>query len=383
MPRLSLKGNPIPWVVGGVALIAAPVGHLVNKVLGRHQLKNLPTHILQGPGGLEVHIRPLGAVIQRLIVPDRDGNLEDIVLGFDDMEPYADGRSPYFGAVVGRVANRIADAEFVLEGTTHKLAANNPPNALHGGKRGFDKVVWDGDRIVHPEGDAVRLQYISRSGEEGYPGTLIATVTYIMTREGMLRIIFEATTDKQTPVNMVQHSYFNLAGHAAGHAHDQVLHINGDHYTPLNETQVPTGEIAAVAGTPFDFTEEHPISESISEVPGGYDHSYVLFGMGRQAKFIVKNGAACNSPKLAARLKDPKSGRVLKVLTTAPAMQFYTGNYVEGVQGKAGAVYNQDSGICLETQAFPNAINEKAFPSVVLSPGEKYKHEVCYHFSTE
>ncbi|CAK0761389.1 hypothetical protein CVIRNUC_002855 [Coccomyxa viridis] len=383
MVRIPLKGSPIPWVVGGAALVAAPVVAVVNKVLGRQQLKKLPIHILTGPGGLEVHISPLGGVIQRLLVPDRDGKLEDIVLGYDDIEQYADEKNPYFGAVVGRVANRIANAEFTLEGSTYKLAVNNPPNSQHGGRRGFDKVVWEGDRIAHPQGDAVRLQHISRHGEEGYPGTLIATVTYILTREGVLRVIFEATTDKQTPVNIVQHSYFNLAGHASGTALDHTLHINGDHYTPLDDTQVPTGEIAPVAGTPFDFTEEHSICERFLEVPGGYDHSFVLFGMGRQAKFIVKNGAASKSPKLAARLRDPKSGRVLKVLTTAPAMQFYTANYVDGISGKAGAVYPKQSGICLETQGFPNAVNEKAFPSVVLSPGEKYRHEVCYHFSAE
>ncbi|CAL8467654.1 g7192 [Coccomyxa elongata] len=330
---------------------------------------------------MEVHISPLGGVIQRLLVPDAEGKLEDVVLGFDDMALYTGDGSFYFGAVVGRVANRIAKGVFNLEGRQYKLATNNGPNALHGGKRGFDKVIWQGARISHPEGDALRLTYTSKDGEEGYPGTLIATVTYIMTREGMLKVIFEATTDKQTPVNIVQHSYFNLAGHASGSALDHTLYINGDHYTPLDETAVPTGEIVSVVGTPFDFTEEHSIRESIGQVPGGYDHNYVLFGMGRQAKFIVKNGAASNMPKLAAKLRDPKSGRCLKVLTTAPGMQFYTANYVDGVHGKGGAVYNKHAGICLETQAFPNAVNEHAFPSVILGPGERYRHEVDYQFS--
>ncbi|KAK9909437.1 hypothetical protein WJX75_002259 [Coccomyxa subellipsoidea] len=330
---------------------------------------------------MEVHISPLGGVIQRLFVPDIEGNLEDVVLGFDDMAPYADGRSPYFGAVVGRVANRIAKGIFTLEGRTYKLATNNGPNALHGGKRGFDKVIWQGARISHPDGDALRLTYTSRDGEEGYPGTLIATLTYIMTREGMLKVIFEATADKQTPVNIVQHSYFNLAGHASGSALDHTLYINGDHYTPLEETAIPTGEIAPVAGTPFDFSDEHTIRESIGQVPGGYDHNYVLFGMARQAKFIVKNGAASNTPKLAAKLTDPKSGRSVKVLTTAPGMQFYSGNFIEGVHGKGGAVYNKHAGVCLETQGFPNAVNEHAFPSVILGPGERYRHEVDYQFS--
>jgi aldose 1-epimerase len=242
-------------------------------------------------------------------------------------------------------------------------------------------VLWKGRRFKHHDGDAVELTYTSKDGEEGYPGTVKASITYILQPTGALKVVFEATTDKTSPINMAQHSYFNLGGHSSGDILNHRLHIHGEHITPTDDNQIPTGEFEAVQDSPFDFTVSRRIGNRIDEVEGGYDHNYVLFGMGRNAKFITDVGTVAGGPKLAAQLEEPKSGRVLKVLTNAPGLQIYTGNYIEGVKGKGGAVYEKHAGLCLETQGFPNAVNETAFPSVLLRPDEVYHHEVIYQFS--
>eukprot|EP00891_Asterochloris_glomerata_P000725 jgi/Astpho2/725/e_gw1.00015.18.1_t len=338
----------------------------------------MPLYVLKSSAGVEVHVRPIGCCIQRLLVPDAQGNLEDIVLGFDDLKPYSvrvgtgahvfqDGTSPYFGVLVGRCANRIEGATFALNGTVYRVPANDGRNSLHGGIKGFDKHIWDSKQIEHPDGEAVRLTRTSPDGEEGYPGTVQVAVTYVLTGQGTLKLMVEATTDKGTIINPAQHSYFNMAGHASGTILEHQLTINGDHYTPKDSESIPTGEILPVKGTPFDFGSPHSIGSRLSQVPGGYDHNFVLQGLGKQAKF-----------KMAAKLRDPDSGRTMTISTTAPGLQFYSGNFLShGGQpdGKSGAEYSKYSGLALETQNFPNAVNQPAFPSVTLSPGESYRQE--------
>ncbi|KAL4447516.1 hypothetical protein ABPG75_004735 [Micractinium tetrahymenae] len=343
--------------------------------------------VVKNGKGVEVHLIRRGAIITRLLVPDKSGSVADVVLGFDEEQPYKDGTSPYMGALVGRVANRIANASFTLDGETYRLAANNGPNCLHGGKVGFDKVEWAAQRQDSDRGQAVRFTYTSQDGEEGFPGTLHVAVTYTLTEENELVAEMSATTDKATPLNLAQHSYFNLAGHASGTVlgHELTIH-GGDHFTPVDDVAIPSGEVAPVRGTPFDFTSPHTAGERIEDVPGpapgGYDHNYVLFGLGPDAKDrCLPSGQASETPQLAATLVDPASGRGMNVLTTAPGVQFYSGNFLDGsLRGKGGAAYPKHAGLCLETQGFPNAINTPSFPTVVLRPGEEYRHTVIYQF---
>jgi len=341
---------------------------------------------LKSKGGVEVTILKRGAIIQSLKVPGRDGKVADVVLGFDDEEPYKNGTSPYMGAVVGRVANRISGARFTLDQQTYYLATNDPPNkCLHGGKVGYDKVEWSMGAVESDKGQAVRFSYSSWDGEEGFPGNVQLSVTYTLTPTNELITEMEATTDKATPLSLAQHSYFNLAGHGSGTVLNHTLTIHGDHFTPVNDIAIPTGLIIPVNGTPFDFTTPHAVGERIEMVPGpppaGYDHNYVLFGLGPDAATKTKGGMASEQPQLAATLVDHGSGRGMNVLTTAPGLQFYSGNFLNGtLKGKGGAIYAQHAGLCLETQGFPNAINQPKFPSVVLRPGEKYRHVVIYQF---
>ncbi|DBA85235.1 TPA: hypothetical protein ACH3X2_005938 [Trebouxia sp. C0005] len=371
-------------IVGG-ALIAAAAAALA---LGRHMLKSrcfkeMDAFVLRADNGTEAHIRPLGCCIQRLLVPGADGSIQDVVLGFDDMKSLTASSSPFFGVVVGRCANRIEGASFTLDGQIYKLAANNGKNALHGGTKGFDKHIWAAKSIDHADGDAVQLTRTSPDGEEGYPGTLKVSVTYIMTRQGVLKMLIEATTDKATLVNLAQHAYFNLAGHDSGDVLNHDLHLRGDHYIPTTEDGIPTGQITPVKGTPFDFTEMKRIGKEVDETPAGYDHNWVLHGLGRQAKFSTKAGSVASEiPREAIKVRDPQSGRTMTISTTTPGVQFYSGNFLDGNQiGKGGFAYQKHAGFCLETQGFPNAINQPAFPTVVLRPDEKYRHETHYAFT--
>jgi len=324
--------------------------------------------------GVELRAMTYGAIIVSLKVPDRAGKLNDIVLGYDSLAGYVKS-SPYFGAVVGRYGNRIAKGMFTLDGKTYTLAVNNGPNALHGGLKGFDKVVWSADTMRTPEGVGIRFRYVSKDGEEGYPGTLTTTVTYTLTDENEVHIAYEATTDKATPVNLTQHTYFNLAGHGDILAH--VLTLQADRFAAVDSTLIPTGELAPVAGTPFEFTTQHAIGERI-----GADHQQLTFGGGYDHTFVLSRpdtGLA-----LAAVLKDPLSGRTLEVRTTEPGVQFYSGNFLDGsLTGKGGVVYTQRTGVCLETQHFPDSPNQKAFPSTVLRPGETYRSRTVWTFRTE
>jgi len=334
---------------------------------------------------MEVHVSALGATITKIIAPDRNGVRGDVVLGFDDIEPYMTGQSPYFGCIVGRVANRIANATFELDGKQYSLNANNGPNTLHGGLVGFDKVWWSAEFEDHPEGRQLRMTYTSRDGEEGFPGTVQATVTYRLTTQsphasGSSALVteMEATTNKATPISMAQHTYWNLGGHASGSVLNHVLRLVAAAYTPVDENLIPTGAIVPTKGTPFDFSNRHKIGALIRSVEGGgYDHNYVLAAP-RKGK-----GAEGSGVRLAASVFEPTTGRAMDLLTDAPGVQFYTGNFLDGsITGKEGAVYQKHGAFCLETQGFPNAVNDAAFPSVIVRPGETYKHTMVHRFYT-
>lgn len=316
--------------------------------------------------GLSAKVSDYGTILTELDVPDRHGKNGDIVLGFDNLEQYLKGH-PYFGATVGRVANRIAKGRFTLDGKTYALAVNNGPNHLHGGLKGFDKAVW---KTTPQEGAAVQFTYTSGDGEEGYPGKLDVTVLIALTESNELAITVTAICDKPTPVNVTNHSYFNLA--TQGDVLQHELTIAADHFTPKDDTSIPTGEIRPVRGTPMDFTRPHVVGSrfpELNERPVGYDHNFVLNGGGKGLEF-------------AARLFEPKSGRVMEVFTTQPGVQLYTANYLDGsLIGKRGQPYHRHSGLCLETQHFPDSVNHPNFPSVILRPGQTYRQTTVHKFS--
>ncbi len=326
---------------------------------------------LTNRNGVEVRAITYGGIIASIRVPDRTGALADVVLGFDRLEPYLP-RHPYFGAIVGRYGNRIGHARFTLNGQTYTLAANNGPNHLHGGVRGFDTYVWDAAPL--PNGAGVAFSRTSPDGEEGYPGTLRVRVTYTLTDANDLAIDYQATTDKATPVNLTQHSYFNLSGHDSGDILGHLVMINADRFTPVDATLIPTGTFADVPGTPFDFRKPTTVGGRINEshaqlkMAGGYDHNFVL----------NRKGAGLEP---AARIADPKSGRTLDVVTTEPGLQFYTGNFLDGtLAGKGGAVYGHRSGLCLETQHFPDSPNQPGFPTTIVQKGETYRSRTVFTF---
>lgn len=324
-------------------------------------------------GTMRVIVSNYGCTITSVFVPGKDGKLADVVLGFDTIEPYQKGLAPYFGCIVGRVANRIKDGKFTLNGVEHSLPINKPPNSLHGGNKGFDKVIWDVAEQKQGDTPSITFKYRSRDGEEGYPGDVSFTATYTLTSKTTMRLDMEGVPEnKATPISLAQHTYWNLAGHESGTVLDHTIQIWANHITPVDQNIVPTGEIMPIKGTPFDFTTENKIGSRINEVGIGYDHNYVL-----------NCGEDKSGLKHAAKLKDPASTRTLNLWTNARGMQFYTANYVNGVVGKGGAVYGKHSAACLETQGFPNAINQPNFPSVVVKPGEKYNHSMLFEFSTE
>jgi aldose 1-epimerase len=323
---------------------------------------------------MEVHVIPYGGIITSILVPDRDGHLDDVVLGFDTPEAYTHGNGPYMGAIIGRYGNRIAKGEFTLDGKAYKLAINNKPNHLHGGIKGFDKVIWQAQKFNSPEGTGVFFHYTSADGEEGYPGTLKVTVTYTLNDKNELIVDYAATSDKATPVNLTQHSYFNLTGgtrDVLGH----VVTINADRYTPVDVSLIPVGTIEPVDGTPFDFRKPAAIGLRIQAndqqlmYGNGYDHNYVL---NRSGDGLIH----------AAHVFEPISGRVLDVFTTEPGMQFYSGNFLDGtITGKSGHVYKQRFGFCLETQHFPDSPNQPQFPSTILRPGSEYRSRTVFAFN--
>ncbi len=341
------------------------------------------THIftLQNERGFRVDVADYGGTVVRILAPDRHGDLADVVLGFDRVTDYVE-HSPYFGCIVGRVGNRIAGGRFVLDGRAHALAQNNAPAGqpccLHGGKIGFDRKIWDAAAIDSPPGSALRLTYRSADGEEGFPGNLDVAVTYAVTPDNTLRLDYVATCDQPSPVNLTNHSYFNLAGEGAGDVLGHLVTLRARHYTPVNAGMIPLGHLAPVAGTPLDFTTPHPIGARIDEA-----HEQLRCGQGYDHNFVIDPaGGAAPEPVLAATVEDPGSGRVLEVLTTEPGVQFYTGNFLTGAfTGKQGHRYGRRHGFCLETQHFPDAPNQPTFPSVILRPGATLHSTTCYRFS--
>ena len=326
---------------------------------------------LKNSSGSMAKIITWGATVTQLWVPDRSGKSGDVVLGFDRLDSYLTNPA-WFGAVVGRVTNRIAKGKFTLDGKEYSLEINNPPNNLHSGQKDLSRVVWKAEPVKVGQGAALRFTYLSPDGDEGFPGNLNISVAYTLTDANELKIDYSAQTDKATPVNLTNHSYFNLAG-GADILHD-IVYLSADHYTPVDSTFIPTGEIAPVKGTPLDFTKPTAIGARIAEMkgnPGGYDHNFVL------------NGEA-GKLKLAARVLDPVSGRQLELWTTEPGVQFYTGNFLDGsLTGKGGVHYQQHAGFCLEAQHFPDSANQPKFPSTILKPDAVYSQETIYKFSTK
>ncbi|MGK9167271.1 galactose mutarotase [Inquilinus limosus] len=328
-------------------------------------------------GRMSVNILTYGGIVQAINVPDRDGKSGNIALGFATLDDYLT-KNPYFGTITGRYANRIAKGAFTLDGQTYKLATNNGPNALHGGLAGFDKKVWKAKEIQGADDAGLELTYTSPDGEEGYPGTLTAKVTYTVTANNELRIDYEATTDKLTIVNLTNHTYFNLAGEGAGSILDHELMLNASAFTPVDATLIPTGEIVKVAGGPMDFTIPAAIGARIRD-----NDQQLVFGRGYDHNWVLDKPSA-GALSLAARVREPMTGRVMEVLTTEPGIQFYAGNFLDAsLVGTSGRMYRQADGFCLETQHFPDSPNHPEFPSTVLKPGDVYKTTTVYRFATD
>jgi aldose 1-epimerase len=334
-------------------------------------------YVLTNKNGVEATITNFGAALVSMKVPDREGKLADVVLGYDTLEGYVNDE-PYFGATIGRYGNRIAKGKFTLDGKTYTLATNNGENHLHGGIKGFNKVLWEAKEVAGKDGQAVQFAYLSKDGEEGYPGNLNVQVVYTLTDANELRIDYTAMTDKDTVVNLTNHSYFNLAGQGMGDILGHELMIDADRFTPVDAGLIPTGELRPVQGTPFDFRKPTAIGARINQpdeqlkIGRGYDHNWVLSSGGKGA------------PALAARAYEPKSGRVLEVWTTEPGVQFYSGNFLDGsVKGKGGQPYQHRYGFCLETQHFPDSPNQPKFPSTVLKPGATLRSTTLFKFSAK
>jgi len=334
---------------------------------GKAEQKEVFLYTLTNSNGLKVKITNYGGIITSILVPDKTGRMGDIVLGYDSVEQYV-ANSPYFGATVGRYANRIAKGKFVLNRKSYKLNINNGNNSLHGGLKGFDKVIWDAKESADSLGAYLELSYLSRNGEEGYPGNLNVKVIYSLDDYNTLNMLIEAETDKPTPVNICNHTYFNLS-EADTSILGHILTMYADQYTEVNSELIPTGALPFVRGSAMDFNNSLAIGERIGEVKGGYDHNYVL---------TKKDGQF----SIAAQLFDPRTGRQLEIMTTQPGIQLYSGNFLDGsIKGKGGKIYKKYWGLCLETQHFPDSPNQPAFPNTILHPGEKYSQKTEYRFS--
>lgn len=331
---------------------------------------------LQNPQGSQVAATNYGGIIVSLRVRDRSGALDDVVLGFDSLDDYL-SRSPYFGAIVGRYANRIARGQFTLDGRTFQLAVNNGPNHLHGGMTGFDKVVWTAEPFRNERGEGLALRHTSPAGDEGYPGTLSAQVRYLLTGDDELVVDYQAGTDAPTPINLTQHSYFNLAGAGQGNILAHELELAAEEFTPVDATLIPTGELVSVAATPFDFRAALPIGARIDALD-----AQLGFGRGYDHNFVLRRGG----PGLvqAARVREPATGRTLAVFTTEPGLQLYTGNALDGtIVGKDGRAYGPRAGFCLETQHFPDSPNQPGFPATILRPGEVFRSRTVFAFGVD
>jgi aldose 1-epimerase len=384
LPRLG----PVAVLAVVVALLAgsasaAPREHrptITKELFGftpNHQ--RVDRYTLTNSSGMQVRIITYGGIVQSIRVPDRHGRMANVALGFATLDDYiSTGNSPYFGALIGRYANRIAKGTFTLDGVTYHLPINNPPNSLHGGTVGFDKRVWRATPLQGRHTVGLELRLTSPDGDQGYPGTLRVRAVYTLTNRNQIRIDYHATTDKATVVNLTNHSYFNLDGEGAGTIYDHVLRINADRYTPVDATLIPTGALDPVAGTPLDFRRPTPIGARIRT-----NFQQLLFGQGYDHNFVL-NRRDDRSLVLAAKVSDRRNGRVLEMFTDQPGIQFYSGNFLDGtLVGTGGRVYRQSDGFALETQHFPDSPNKPAFPSTVLRPGQTYQTTTVYQFSTD
>jgi len=333
---------------------------------------------LKNENGMTVKVTNYGAIITSIVVPDRDGKMADVALGYNRVEDYINAvDKPYFGAVVGRYGNRIANGEFTLNGETYSLLKNNGANHLHGGAVGFDKVVWDAD--FNPSKNTVSLRYVAKDKEEGYPGNLQLRVSYTLTNNNAIVVNYHATTDKATPINVTQHTYFNLKGEGQGTILDHELMLNAKKFTPVDESLIPTGKMPRVMGTPFDFTTAKAIGRDI-----GQENEQLRFGLGYDHNWILDKSGKKDELTLAAQVHEPSSGRVMEIHTTEPGIQFYCGNFLDGrLKGKSGKPYIHRGGFCLETQHFPDSPNQPNFPSAILKPGEVFQSQTVFKFSTK
>ena len=353
---------------GGPTITSEPWGEVRGQSVDLYTLRN--------GRGTTVRITNYGGILQSIDVPDRRGRTANVTLGFDNLDDYVTS-SPYFGSITGRYANRIAGGRFTLEGVEYQLAQNNGVNHLHGGNVGFDKRVWAATPIRGRDSVGLRLTYVSPAGEENYPGTLTTEVTYTLTRSNEIRMRYQATTDAPTIVNLTNHAYFNLAGEGSGTIEGHVLELEASRYTPVDDTLIPTGELAPVAGTPFDFTRPHTVGERLRD-----SHEQIVIGQGYDHNFVLDRPSPDDTSLIrAARVTEPRSGRVLEILTTEPGIQFYSGNFLDGtLVGTSGRVYRQTDGFALETQHFPDSPNKPQFPSTALYPGDVYDTTTIYRF---
>lgn len=372
LPILSL--GLLCAVLAGCHCVSSAPEKIARKPFGKAK-DGTPVYLytLRNAKGAEARISNYGGLVISLKVPDKQGKLGDVVLGYDSLDGYLK-ETPYFGALIGRYGNRIARGKFTLDGKEYTLATNNYPNALHGGIKGFDKVVWTPTFLTTPEGPSLKLTYLSRDGEEGYPGNLSVTAVYTLTHDNALKLQFTATTDKDTVVNLTHHSYFNLAG--KGTILDHVVMIPAGKFTPVDSTLIPTGELKPVDGTPFDFRKPTPIGARINQ-----DDEQLKFGKGYDHNWVINK--PLGEYGLMARVTEPTTGRVMEVYSDEPGLQFYSGNFLDGtIKGKGGWVYQFRNGFCMEPQHYPDSPNKPEFPSVVLKPGQTFHNTIVYRFST-
>ena len=374
--RLAVNGQWFSLAAVTMCLLLGP--SVAQAEISIDDFDKIKRYTIKNSSGMTVKITNYGAIITSIIVPDRSGKMGDVALGYDRVEDYMNAvDKPYFGAIVGRYGNRIAKGRFSIGDKTYTLAVNNGENHLHGGVIGFDKVVWDANLVGGDGYEGVEMSYTAKDGEEGYPGNLRVKVTYKLTSDNQIVVDYHATTDVATPVNLTQHTYFNLKGEGNGDILGHELMLNAKKFTPVDEGLIPTGELREVAGTPFDFTSSKPIGRDIGQenqqlkFGGGYDHNWVL-------------DKADDGMTLAGRVHEPTSGRTLEIRTTEPGIQFYCGNFLDGrLKGKSGNAYVHRGGFCLETQHYPDSPNQQNFPSTILKPGDEYKSTTAFQFSAK